>query len=119
MKQKRLRSCKFERLPNVVPIAANDEVTDLMSLICQVDTKEVQHAFSQPLNLKHPELQSIEVIVKDEFDRSLATITSQPITASQQFVSLAQRPNLKTPRRPTTYVARSPMIVPPPQYETQ
>ncbi|GFY75056.1 transposon Ty3-I Gag-Pol polyprotein [Trichonephila inaurata madagascariensis] len=27
MKQKRPRSCKFERLPNFVPIAANDEVT--------------------------------------------------------------------------------------------
>ncbi|GFY45481.1 hypothetical protein TNIN_262221 [Trichonephila inaurata madagascariensis] len=34
---------------------------------------------------------------KDEVDRSLATITSQPITASQQFFSSAQRPTLKTP----------------------
>ncbi|GFR04604.1 CCHC-type domain-containing protein [Trichonephila clavata] len=119
MKQKRLRSCKFERLPNVVLIAANDEVTDLMSLIRQVVREEMQHVFSQPLNIRKPELQSIEAIIKDEVDRSLATITSQPITSNQQFFSSAQRPTLKTPRRPTTYAARSPIIVPPPQYEAQ
>ncbi|GFR03347.1 CCHC-type domain-containing protein [Trichonephila clavata] len=78
----------------------------------------MQHVFSQPLNIKKPELQSIEAIIKDEVDRSLATITSQPITASQQFFSSAQRPTLKTSRRPTTYATRSP-IVPPPQYEAQ
>ncbi|GFQ98075.1 hypothetical protein TNCT_86821 [Trichonephila clavata] len=57
----------------------------------------MQHAFSQPLNIKKPELQSIETIIKDEVDRSLATITSQPITSNQQFFSSAQRPTLKTP----------------------
>ncbi|GFY72081.1 CCHC-type domain-containing protein [Trichonephila inaurata madagascariensis] len=66
MKQKRLRSCKFERLPNVALIAANNEVTDLMSLIRQVLREEMQHVFSQPLNIKQPELQSIEAILKDE-----------------------------------------------------
>ncbi|GFY01118.1 CCHC-type domain-containing protein [Trichonephila clavipes] len=98
MKQKRLRSCKFERLPNVVPLTANDEVTNLMSLIRQVVREEMQHVFSQPLNIKQLELQSIEAIIKDEVDRSLATITSQPITATQQFLSSAQRLILKTPR---------------------
>ncbi|GFY37551.1 CCHC-type domain-containing protein [Trichonephila inaurata madagascariensis] len=47
MKQKRLRSCKFERLHNAVRIATNDEVTDLMSLIRQVFGEEMQHVFSQ------------------------------------------------------------------------
>ncbi|GFQ98307.1 hypothetical protein TNCT_467111 [Trichonephila clavata] len=58
----------------------------------------MQRVFSQPLNIKKPELQSIEAIIKDEVDRSLATITSQPITASQQFFSSAQRPTLKDPQ---------------------
>ncbi|GFX08971.1 CCHC-type domain-containing protein [Trichonephila clavipes] len=98
IKQKRLSSCKFGRLLNVIPITTNDEVTDLMSLIRQVIREEMQHVFSQPLNIKQPELQSIEAIIKDEFDRSLATITSQPISASQQFFSSAQRPTLKTSR---------------------
>ncbi|GFY66115.1 CCHC-type domain-containing protein [Trichonephila inaurata madagascariensis] len=114
IKQKKLRSCKFERLPNVIPIVTHDEVTDLMSLIRQVFREEMQHVFSQPLNIKQAELQSIEAIIKDEVDRSFATITSQPITASQQFFSFAQRPILKIPRRPTTYAARSPMFGPPP-----
>ncbi|GFY44270.1 transposon Ty3-I Gag-Pol polyprotein [Trichonephila inaurata madagascariensis] len=65
----------------------------------------MQHVFSQPLNIKQPEMQSIEAIIKDEVDRSLATITSQ------QFFSSARRPTLKTHRRPTTYAARSPMII--------
>ncbi|GFY62332.1 CCHC-type domain-containing protein [Trichonephila inaurata madagascariensis] len=90
-----------------------------MSLIRQVVREEMQHVFSQPLNIKQPELQSIEAIIKDEVNRSLATIISQPITASQQFFSSEQQPTLKTPRRPTTYAARSPMVAPPPQYEAQ
>ncbi|GFS28786.1 hypothetical protein TNIN_458011 [Trichonephila inaurata madagascariensis] len=85
MKQKRLRSYKFERLPNVVPIAAK-EVTDLMSLIRQVVREEMQHVFSQPLNIKQPELQSIEAIIKDEVDRSLATITNLSLPVNNFFL---------------------------------
>lgn len=111
MKQKRVGHYKFERLPNVVPIASTDEATDLVSLIRKVVREEIQHAFAQPLKVPQPELQSIEAIVRDEVDRSLAVISRQPIAAISREPIAAIQP-LKTPRRPTTYAARLPTTVP-------
>ncbi|GFX09498.1 hypothetical protein TNCV_4698841 [Trichonephila clavipes] len=60
MKQKRLRSCKFKRLPNVVSIAANDEVTDLMSLIRQVVREKIIYTpYEVPITDAIPNFQPV------------------------------------------------------------
>lgn len=75
MKQKRDSRKRFDRLPNVVPVASLSEQMDLTTLIRQIVREEVQslRAINQePANQE----QSIEAIVREEVQETLASLTN-------------------------------------------
>ncbi|GFW62062.1 CCHC-type domain-containing protein [Trichonephila clavipes] len=71
MKQKRVGRPRFERLPNVVPVASTDE-TDLVSLIRTIVREEVHRLVNQTQESLDSDPQSLEEIVQDEVERVLA-----------------------------------------------
>lgn len=109
MQQKRIRGEKFERLPNVVPMAAIGQQPDLVSLIRQIVKEEVQRLIS-PVIDPEPQVQSIETIVREEVESALAPLS--------QTTSAWTKVN---PRRQPTYnpvVRRPEPIAQPPQKKT-
>ncbi|GFV78222.1 CCHC-type domain-containing protein [Trichonephila clavipes] len=78
MKQKRVGRPKFERLPNVVPVASLTDETDLVSLIRTIVRKEVHRLVNQTQESLDSDPQSLEEIVQDEVERVLAPVSTNP-----------------------------------------
>ncbi|GFX57143.1 CCHC-type domain-containing protein [Trichonephila clavipes] len=72
MKQKRVGRPRFERLPNVVPVASLTDETDLVSLIRTIVREEVHRLVNQTQESLDSDPQSLEEIVQDEVERVLA-----------------------------------------------
>ncbi|GFU45552.1 CCHC-type domain-containing protein [Trichonephila clavipes] len=68
MKQKRVGRPKFERLPNVVPVASLTDETDLVSLIRTIVREEVHRLVNQTQESLDSDPQSLEEIVQDEVE---------------------------------------------------
>ncbi|GFY14177.1 CCHC-type domain-containing protein [Trichonephila clavipes] len=77
MKQKRVGRPKFERLPNVVPVASLTDETDLVSLIRTI-VREVHRLVNQTQESLDSDPQSLEEIVQDEVERVLAPVSTKP-----------------------------------------
>ncbi|GFW65640.1 transposon Ty3-I Gag-Pol polyprotein [Trichonephila clavipes] len=78
MKQKRVGRPKFERLPNVVPVASLTDETDLVSLIHTIVREEVHRLVNQTQESLDSDPQSLEEIVQDEVERVLAPVSTNP-----------------------------------------
>ncbi|GFX54949.1 CCHC-type domain-containing protein [Trichonephila clavipes] len=78
MKQKRVGRPKFERLPNVVPVASLTDETDLVSLIRTIVREEVHRLVNQTQESLDSDPQSLEEIVQDEVERVLAPVSTKP-----------------------------------------
>ncbi|GFW06992.1 retrotrans_gag domain-containing protein [Trichonephila clavipes] len=65
MKQKRVGRPKFERLPNVVPVASLTDETDLVSLIRTIVREEVHRLVNQTQESLDTDPQSLEEIVQE------------------------------------------------------
>ncbi|GFV70622.1 transposon Ty3-I Gag-Pol polyprotein [Trichonephila clavipes] len=78
MKQKRVGRPKFERLPNVVPVASLTDETDLVSLIRTIVREEVHRLVNQTQESLDSDPQSLEEIVQDEVERVLAPVSTNP-----------------------------------------
>lgn len=75
MKLKRVSQKRFDRLPNVVPVASLSEDRDLAMLIRQVVREEVQSLLAknqEPFN----QVQSIEAMVREEMQDALSSLTN-------------------------------------------
>ncbi|GFU82591.1 CCHC-type domain-containing protein [Trichonephila clavipes] len=70
MKQKKVGRPRFERLPNVVPVASLTDETDLVSLIRTIVREEVHRLVNQTQESLDSDPQSLEVIVQDELKRA-------------------------------------------------
>ncbi|GFU97194.1 transposon Ty3-I Gag-Pol polyprotein [Trichonephila clavipes] len=77
MKQKRVGRPRFERLPNVVPVASLTDETDLVSLIRTI-VREVHRLVNQTQESLDSDPQSLEEIVQDEVERVLAPVSTKP-----------------------------------------
>ncbi|GFY48522.1 CCHC-type domain-containing protein [Trichonephila inaurata madagascariensis] len=77
MKQKRVGRPRFERLPNVVPVASLTDETDLVSLIRTI-VREVHRLVNQTQESLDSNPQSLEEIVQDEVERVLAPVSAKP-----------------------------------------
>ncbi|GFV65682.1 CCHC-type domain-containing protein [Trichonephila clavipes] len=77
-KQKRVGRPKFERLPNVVPVASLTDETDLVSLIRTIVREEVHRLVNQTQESLDSDPQSLEEIVQDEIERVLAPVSTKP-----------------------------------------
>ncbi|GFU03660.1 retrotrans_gag domain-containing protein [Trichonephila clavipes] len=77
MKQKRVGRPRFERLPNVVPVASLTDETDLVSLICTIVREEVHRLVNQTQESLDSDPQSLEEIVQDEVERVLAPVSTK------------------------------------------
>ncbi|GFT63530.1 retrovirus-related Pol polyprotein from transposon 17.6 [Trichonephila clavipes] len=78
MKQKRVGQPKFERLPNVVPVASLTDETDLVSLIRTIVREEVHRLVNQTQEYLDSDPQSLEEIIQDEVERVLAPVSTKP-----------------------------------------
>ncbi|GFW36081.1 CCHC-type domain-containing protein [Trichonephila clavipes] len=78
MKQKRVGRPRFERLPNVVPVASLTDETDLVSLIRTIVREEVHRLVNQTQESLDLDPQSLEEIVQDEVERVLAPVSTKP-----------------------------------------
>ncbi|GFY30542.1 retrotrans_gag domain-containing protein [Trichonephila clavipes] len=78
MKQKRVGRPRFERLPNVVPVASLTDETDLVSLIRTIVREEVHRLVNQTQESFDSDPQSLEEIVQDEVERVLAPVSTKP-----------------------------------------
>ncbi|GFX20354.1 transposon Ty3-I Gag-Pol polyprotein [Trichonephila clavipes] len=78
MKQKRVGRPKFERLPNVVPVASLTDETDLISFIRTIVREEVHRLVNQTQEYLDSDPQSLEEIVQDEVERVLAPVSTKP-----------------------------------------
>ncbi|GFU24819.1 hypothetical protein TNCV_2428131 [Trichonephila clavipes] len=78
MKQKRVGRPRFERLPNVVPVASLTDETDLVSLIHTIVREEVHRLVNQTQQSLDSDPQSLEEIVQDEVERVLAPVSTKP-----------------------------------------
>ncbi|GFV30240.1 CCHC-type domain-containing protein [Trichonephila clavipes] len=78
MKQKRVGRPKFERLPNIVPVASLTDETDLVSLIRTIVREEVHRLVNQTQEYLDSDPQSLEEIVQDEVERVLAPVSTKP-----------------------------------------
>ncbi|GFW38293.1 CCHC-type domain-containing protein [Trichonephila clavipes] len=77
MKQKRIGRPRFERLPNVVPVASLTDETDLVSLIRTIVREEVHRLVNQTQESLDSDPQSLEEIVQDEVERVLAPVSAK------------------------------------------
>ncbi|GBM08214.1 hypothetical protein AVEN_168386-1 [Araneus ventricosus] len=78
MRQKRVGRRKFERLPNVVPVAAVEDEPDLVSLIRKIVREEVHRLTARTEEPPFAHAQSLEEIVQDEVERALAPVSVKP-----------------------------------------
>ncbi|GFY01862.1 transposon Ty3-I Gag-Pol polyprotein [Trichonephila clavipes] len=78
MKQKRVGRPRFERLPNVVPVASLTDETDLVSLIRTIVREEVHRLVNQTQESLDSDPQSLEEIVQDEVEKVLAPVSTKP-----------------------------------------
>ncbi|GFW90341.1 CCHC-type domain-containing protein [Trichonephila clavipes] len=78
MKQKRVGRPKFERLPNVVPVASLTDETDLVSLIRTIVREEVHRLVNQTQESLDSDPQFLEEINQDEVERVLAPVSTKP-----------------------------------------
>ncbi|GFU64226.1 retrotrans_gag domain-containing protein [Trichonephila clavipes] len=78
MKQKRVGRPRFERLPNVVPVASLTNETDLVSVIRTIVREEVHRLINQTQESLDSDLQSLEEIVQDEVEMVLAPVSAKP-----------------------------------------
>ncbi|GFV43451.1 retrotrans_gag domain-containing protein, partial [Trichonephila clavipes] len=78
MKQKRVGRPRFERLPNVVPVASLTDDTDLVSLIRTIVREEVHRLVNQTQESLDSDPQSLEEIVQDKVERVLAPVSTKP-----------------------------------------
>ncbi|GFU71291.1 CCHC-type domain-containing protein [Trichonephila clavipes] len=78
MKQKRVGRPRFERLPNVVPVASLTDETDLVSLIRTIVREEAHRLVNQTQESLDSDPQSLEEIVQDEVERVLAPVSTKP-----------------------------------------
>ncbi|GFX39243.1 retrotrans_gag domain-containing protein [Trichonephila clavipes] len=78
MKQERVGRPRFERLPNVVPVASLTDETDLVSLIRTIVREEVHRLVNQTQESLDSDPQSLEEIVQDEVERVLAPVSTKP-----------------------------------------
>ncbi|GFX92640.1 CCHC-type domain-containing protein [Trichonephila clavipes] len=78
MKQKRVGRPRFERLPNVVPVASLTDETDLVYLIRTIVRGEVHRLVNQTQESLDSDPQSLEEIVQDEVERVLAPVSTKP-----------------------------------------
>ncbi|GFT52083.1 CCHC-type domain-containing protein [Trichonephila clavipes] len=69
---------RFERLPNVVPVASLTDETDLVSLIRTIVREEVHRLVNQTQESLDSDPQSLEEIVQDEVERVLAPVSTKP-----------------------------------------
>ncbi|GFX91500.1 CCHC-type domain-containing protein [Trichonephila clavipes] len=76
--EKRVGRPKFERLPNVVPVASLTDETDLVSLIRTIVREEVHRLVNQTQESLDSDPQSLEEIVQDEVERVLAPVSTNP-----------------------------------------
>ncbi|GFV39915.1 CCHC-type domain-containing protein [Trichonephila clavipes] len=76
--KKRVGRPKFERLPNVVPVASLTDETDLVSLIRTIVREEVHRLVNQTQESLDSDPQSLEEIVQDEVERVLAPVSTKP-----------------------------------------
>lgn len=76
MHQKRIRGHAFERLPNVVPMAAMDAQPDLVSLVRQIVQEEVQR-INIPSRDVDSQMPSLETIIRSEVENSLSPIADR------------------------------------------
>lgn len=77
MQQKRIKPHKFERLPNVVPLAAIQEQSDLTSLIRQIVREEVERILTPAATEPGAQITSIESLVHDEVIKTLAPVHNE------------------------------------------
>ncbi|GFW58335.1 CCHC-type domain-containing protein [Trichonephila clavipes] len=77
MKQKRVGRPRFERLPNIVPVASLTGETNLVSLIRTI-IREVHRLVNQTQESLDSDPQSLEEIVQDEVERVLAPVSAKP-----------------------------------------
>ncbi|GBM89539.1 hypothetical protein AVEN_258286-1 [Araneus ventricosus] len=78
MRQKRVGRRKFERLPNVVPVAAVEDEPDLVSLIRKIVREEVHRLTARTEEPPFAHTQLLEEIVQDEVERALAPVSVKP-----------------------------------------
>ncbi|GFU88080.1 transposon Ty3-I Gag-Pol polyprotein [Trichonephila clavipes] len=78
MKQKSVGRLRFERLPNVVPVASLTDETDLVSLIRKIVQEEVHRLINQAQESLDSDPQSLEEIVQDEVEKVLAPVSAKP-----------------------------------------
>ncbi|GFX35682.1 retrovirus-related Pol polyprotein from transposon 297 [Trichonephila clavipes] len=76
--EKRVGRPRFERLPNVVPVASLTDETDLVSLIRTIVREEVHRLVNQTQESLDSDPQSLEEIVQDEVERVLASVSTKP-----------------------------------------
>ncbi|GFR24806.1 CCHC-type domain-containing protein [Trichonephila clavata] len=82
MKQKRIGR-RFERLPNVVPVAAMEDEADLVSLIRRIVQEEVHQVIDltrEPIIYSdpYPQTQLLEEMVQGEIEKALAPVSVNP-----------------------------------------
>lgn len=96
MRQKRVGRHKFGRLPNVVPIAAIEEDTDIVSLIRRIVREEVQRCIAPTTQEPETSLASIEDIIRDEVEKTLAPMSMKQTPRNPQrrpaYAEVTRRP---------------------------
>lgn len=97
MKQKRVGRRMFERLPNVVPVAAMQDEPDLVSLIRRIVQEEVHRLINQTDEPSDPCSQSLEEIVQDEVERALAPVSAKPIETRRRPTYAATKRESRVP----------------------
>ncbi|XP_055950863.1 uncharacterized protein LOC129984945 [Argiope bruennichi] len=97
MQQKRIRRQKFSRLPNVIPIASVDEEQPLTSLIRKIVREEIQRMTAPQVESQYSELQSIESIVREEIEQSLALISRENLGRVAQAPKRRMQPIYSRP----------------------
>ncbi|GFW14755.1 transposon Ty3-I Gag-Pol polyprotein [Trichonephila clavipes] len=95
MKQKRVGRPRFERLPNVVPVASLTDETDLVSLIRTI-VREVHRLVNQTQESLDSDPQSLEEIVQNEVERVLAPVPTKPTETRPRQHTPLERLSLTT-----------------------
>ncbi|GFX56478.1 CCHC-type domain-containing protein [Trichonephila clavipes] len=97
--KKRVGRPRFERLPNVVPVASLTDETDLVSLIRTIVREEV-HRLNQTQESLDSDPQSLEEIVQDEVERVLAPVSTKPTETYAAVTRKYRAPVQKFPPQP-------------------
>ncbi|GFQ75454.1 CCHC-type domain-containing protein [Trichonephila clavata] len=107
MKQKRIGR-RFERLPNVVPVAAMEDEVDLVSLIRRIVQEEVHRVIDQtrePILYSdpYPQTQLLEEMVQDEVEKVLAPVSVNPAETQRRptYAAVTRRSRVSAQRLPT------------------